>query len=39
LEKRGSQSTSLRRADLAASIANPKSAGKGSFDEVRQSFL
>jgi hypothetical protein len=25
--------------DLTASIANPESAGRGSIDEVRQSFL
>jgi hypothetical protein len=27
-----------RRVDLAVSIANPESAGRGSIDEVRQSF-
>jgi hypothetical protein len=29
----------LRRADLAASIANHESAERGSIDELRQSFL
>ena len=39
LESRGKQSTSLRRVVPAASVANHESAGGGSIDEVRQSFL